>query len=337
MKNKLLVILSLILSTVSVAQLSGGSGYNFLDVNDVNLNIYSNGELWGDSLDNPNWDWENGAYEWPKGGGVNALFAGHIWVGGLRSDSVLVMAAQRYRKVGNDFYPGPLDSLGNYDMNWYAQFDRVFKMRQSDIWMARNNGVYNANILNWPGKGNPNNNTPMIDLAPFEDVNNDGIYNPYDGDYPLIKGDEALWTVFNDVADSSYASGGDPVGIEVQLMVYAYVAPGVINSTVYYDYAITKKSPGDLYESSIGLFVDVRLGNPLDEFVACHSSSNIGIGYNGDAYDEDFFEPYYDWEGYGSAPPAIAVKFVQTPLDSNGNELGMSGFKYFVGTSHGPT
>ena len=36
------------------------------------------------------------------------------------------------------------------------------------------------------------------DLAPFVDVDNDGNYNPLNGDYPKIKGNQSIWWVMND-------------------------------------------------------------------------------------------------------------------------------------------
>lgn len=48
------------------------------------------------------------AYEVPKGGGVRAIFAGALWMGGEDVNGQLKLAAVRFRQVGNDFWPGPL-------------------------------------------------------------------------------------------------------------------------------------------------------------------------------------------------------------------------------------
>lgn len=48
------------------------------------------------------------AYEVPKGGGVRAIFAAALWMGGEDVNGMLKLAAVRFRQVGNDFWPGPL-------------------------------------------------------------------------------------------------------------------------------------------------------------------------------------------------------------------------------------
>ena len=56
-------------------------------------------------------------------------------------------------------------------------------------------------ILNWPAHGDTTlgNSLGMLPyIAPFIDVDNDDIYNPSQGDYPCIKGDEAVYIVMND-------------------------------------------------------------------------------------------------------------------------------------------
>jgi hypothetical protein len=57
------------------------------------------------------------AYEVPKGGGVTAIYAGSLWMGGTDSQGQLRLAAALFRQ-GNDFTSGPLGGLvnaGDYD------------------------------------------------------------------------------------------------------------------------------------------------------------------------------------------------------------------------------
>ena len=59
------------------------------------------------------------AYEVPKGSGLNAIFAGALWMGGTDVNGQLKLAAIRYRS-GNDFWAGPLSvnpGTGNYNPN----------------------------------------------------------------------------------------------------------------------------------------------------------------------------------------------------------------------------
>lgn len=71
-----------------------------------------------------------------------------------------------------------------------------------------------ANIANWPGNGEVAFGYDA-NLAPYHDVNNNGIYDPAQGDYPKFLGDEALWMVYNDRGNAAVANK-TPFGIEVQ-------------------------------------------------------------------------------------------------------------------------
>lgn len=52
-------------------------------------------------------------------------------------------------------------------------------------------------IANWPAHGDVSKGQAYY-LAPFVDNNNDGDYNPLDGDYPKIKGQQAIYYIYND-------------------------------------------------------------------------------------------------------------------------------------------
>jgi hypothetical protein len=98
------------------------------------------------------------------------------------------------------------------------------------------------------------------------DVNSDGIYDPMAGDYPLIKGDQAIYTIFND-SYLPHGSGGQAIGLEIRLMAYAYGTGTLVannpflNYTTFYDYTIINRSSFALYDSYMGLFNDSDISN----------------------------------------------------------------------------
>lgn len=53
----------------------------------------------------------------PKGDGtsvgIQAIFAGAIWLSAKDAGGNLKLAAQRFRQGNSDFYAGPLDNTGN--------------------------------------------------------------------------------------------------------------------------------------------------------------------------------------------------------------------------------
>lgn len=71
-------------------------------------------------------------------------------------------------------------------------------------------------------------------LADFVDINSDGIYNPSSGDYPCIKGDQAVFMIFNDDRNVHGETGGQKMRFEFHAMLYAYKAPGTwLDSVVF--------------------------------------------------------------------------------------------------------
>lgn len=288
-----------------------------LDVNNVSALIQNGGDQW--------WDLSGFAhYRVPKNTGRNTFFQQSIWFGGRDSGNTLHLAGVKYRQTGMDFYPGPLDENGEVTQSTCDGFDEIFPMTQTEVNEHVNGVATSTNVLAWPAKGNPYNGMPNQDLAPFVDVNNDEIYNALDGDYPLINGDQALWYVVNDKGNLHTETGGEQIGIEMQVMAYAYTGNGHENNATFYDYKIINKGKS-LLDAYFGVMVDTDLGNPLDDFVACDTSRNLGFVFNGDSFDEDGGGIL----GYGAHPPMAGVRILESKLSSSNQNLKMSSFSVF--------
>jgi len=252
---------------------NGGAPYDetttnsaFLDINNVSALI----------TDNSSQHWDNTTaltkYYVPKQNNTSPLFASSLWIGGY-SNGNLHMAAMTYRQNGIDFWPGPLnpatDSIDNATMLYY---DKVWKVNRFDIanfmyyWNAGQvqNGTWvpPAAIVSWPG------NSPYTGqmLAPYVDYNGDGYYNYMDGDYPLIKGDQMIWSVFNDQNIHHGETGGAALGIELHASAYAFTCPTiadsnvVLNNTTFYNYQIFNRSTNRYDSTYISLWEDADLG-----------------------------------------------------------------------------
>ncbi len=286
-----------------------------LDVNNVRALIQNGGDMWWDLVGLPK-------YEVPKGSGLHSFFTHSLWIGGwIYGSGILGLAANTYRQSGVDYFAGPLDTNGVPIDTSCVKFDSVWAVSKSEIEQHLAGIHTSKNIMNWPACGNPSINMPYMDLAPFIDVDSNGIYEADKGDYPDIKGDKALWWVFNDKGNLHTGSGGNYIGVEVQVMAYAYAGVDPLNSTTFYDYKILNKDRSIL-DTYIGLFVDFDLGNSHDDFAACDTIRNMGIGYNGDAFDEGPL-------GYGAYPPVVGVKTVKNPKVNSGQSYRMSGFMVF--------
>src|SRR5690606_30980396 len=119
-----------------------------------------------------------------KATAVSSSFAGSIWLGGLDAGGQLKIAAMTYRQSGFDFWPGPLDTVNaSSDAATCQKYDQIYQVSRNEVDLFVAGGPVTSNISNWPGNGDVSLKHGRR-LAPFVDVNLDGIYDPAGGDYP---------------------------------------------------------------------------------------------------------------------------------------------------------
>ncbi len=335
----------------------GATAFTELNVNNVRARINTGGDLW--------WEPPQGAntYEVPKvepGSSLTpkqSLFAGALWIGGFDDLGQLKVAAHTYRQSGNDFYPGPLNSIGEVDQQTCIDYDKFWEVGSADInaflVLAANDptgegrvdkGSVPESILKWPARNNPffadyqDYELPSDkDLAPFWDNDGDGDYDPTQGDYPVIDsdvegvyGDQMIWWVFNDKGNAHTETGGEAIGLEIRALAFAFATNDEVNNMTFYKYVLENNSSVALDSTYLAQWVDPDLGEYQDDFVGCDTTNSIGIVYNGDPTDEGT-------AGYGDTPPMLGVDFFKGPdkptITPEGDtvfvELGMSSFLYY--------
>lgn len=290
-----------------------------LAVNNIRTTILTGGDMW--------WDLNVARYEIPKGGGASSVFSGSLWIGGIDAGGQLKVAAMTYRQTGNDFWPGPLDTVSvSIDQTVCDQYDKHFRMKRSEVdefyanYVVGNTPGYQIpnSILAWPGNGDPGKNQGHY-LAPFYDSNGDGIYNPYDKDYPdydetgsgcsaKLYGDETLWWVFNDKGNIHTESGAAAIGLEIQAQAFGFNTNDEINNMSFYAYKVINRSTYTLNQCYFGQWVDADLGFYNDDYVGCDVGRGLGYCYNGDAQDGTGAPGEY-----GLNPPCVGVDFFQGP------------------------
>ena len=298
-----------------------GNNFKYLDINRVKAGIMNRGDMW--------WDigrTGNAKYEVPKGKGVSGSFAASLWIGGLDASNQLHEACQTYRQSGNDFWPGPLDTTNaSTDTATFINYDKIWKVSYIDInnFITNfNNGNIAANtytptndILTWPAKGTGNHSR---NLAPFVDINNNGIYDPLvGGDYPKIKGDETLYYIFNDNFTAHSETKALPLGVEVHAMAYAFGCSTILSGrnelayTTFYNYKIYNRSNNNYHDMYIGFWNDADLGCYLDDYIGCSVDENLGFIYNSTGFDNTACA---GTPAYGNFPPAAGTTILKGPL-----------------------
>lgn len=172
--------------------------FETLDINNINAYLGKDANLfWNSFTGLP-------GFEVPAGGGNHSIFAVIPWLVGYVNSS-LKMNASRYWQELPDILYGPRLAGPIMDEQWYSEYDekwdRLWKVNKTDVeyhinhWEDLNYQPVEV-IENWPAHGDTDKGQAFY-LAPFVDYNNDGLYNPMDGDYPEIKGDQSIFLMYN--------------------------------------------------------------------------------------------------------------------------------------------
>ncbi len=211
-----------------------------------------------------------------------------LWISARDASNKLYINSQMSTTVAEyDFVAGPLDTFTGNPAS--GDWNFVWDVSQSEIQAHQENFedanyTVPANIENWPAAGGQD----LIKyLAPFADYNNNGIYDPENGDYPYIKGNKAWYCIFNDNGGEHKVSKGAPLGIELHLMVYQIDEKP---NNLFLEYYLINRSDIDYEDIRVGFMLGGENGNEGDNYFGSSSSEHAIFIYNGDSLDEGNFE-----------------------------------------------
>lgn len=191
--------------------------------------------------------------------------------------------------------------------------------------------IRRAVLYDYPAIGNPffsdyhDFSLPInASLAPFYDQNNDGRYNPDDGDFPLPANvnptaipDLMFWSVYNDVAPTKYPiTYSLPLGVEIQQTTFAYACSNdkLLDKTIFTQHKIINKSDSNLDSLFIGNRFDFDIGNFADDCIGTASELNTMYGYNCDEEDGAEYVSPVNLIPNGNIP-VQAITFLNQTLD----------------------
>ena len=290
----------------------------YLDVNNVRARIFNNGHLF--------WRGNPTVYEVPKGSGKHSLDYMGFWVGGYKGEE-LRMATTWWGR--SQYWSGPLDENGAPPSDC-TEYDRLYNVYRIDIEEFEATGVATADLQDWPtGLGAPTLAPPnngldddsdgevdevdeeiLFDISvPFAE-RKDRVIDLAAGERPAILGDQSIWWVMNDRGNEHDGVDGSrtpPIGLEVHGMAYAFNVGGDVGNTTFYSYNLYLAGPTPLNRTYVAAFVNPNIGYSGDDWIGADTLRGMGFGWNSDNVDE------YDF-GYGVAPPALGVDFVQGPM-----------------------
>lgn len=265
-------------------------------------------------------------------------FATSIWVGAkVGTQRELRLSAALY---SSHYSPGNIPVIGQVppssvcaDPSW-----KIYQVQLTDPSLVTGGNrtkiaggrTYNIIYDSWA-------NWPVDKGAPYVEVNGIPGYQPsFEGDRPGIghttaRPDNIIFTVFMDYTNCtnnihtsgiSLPGGTLPLGVEIHFLSFTFFNPGFQN--IYFTkWRITNKSSLNWDSVYVGLVDDADIGDGFDDAAGCDSTRNLGFIYNADNDDPI----------YGSAPPALGYRLLQTPLKFTGNNNDTAKLPYgnFVG------
>lgn len=131
----------------------------------------------------------------------------------------------------------------------------------------------------------------------------------------VLKGDQTIWWVFNDMGNVHTESGGSSIGMEIRAQAFAFSTNNEINNMTFYSYEIINRSTYELRNTYFSQWVDPDLGSPNDDYVGCDVKRGLGYCYNGNETDGS------GTGRYSGIPPAVGIDFFQGPyMDADGKD-----------------
>ena len=131
----------------------------------------------------------------------------------------------------------------------------------------------------------------------------------------VLKGDQTIWWVFNDMGNIHTESKGKPIGLEIRAQAFGFSTNDEINNMTFYSYEIINRSTYELRNTYFSQWVDPDLGYGYDDFVGCDVKRGLGYCYNGRATDGP------GTGAYSGIPPAVGIDFFQGPyMDPDGKD-----------------
>lgn len=272
--------------------------------------------------------WWNGAY--PNGYSVGTVFSEGIVWGGLVHDGnsqIVRVNGNTYKtgcrpvtrlyRVRKDYWTADLTSDASNFFN--VPVDQVTESQINELRLQ-----YRKDYIEWPAS----------EGAPFDDVDDNGIYDPA-VDTPGVTGSaQTLFIKYDDgLSDSLYHS--NPVGLEVTETFWAYAGSGPIANIIFKKidlrYTGIQGVPSDSYIDSMYIcqWSETDVGTSVDDYVGCDTMYNLGYTYNAIPVDQLYSE-------INLHPPAVGYAFLQgvSAHTGNPNDSAIVNFKWQHGYAY---
>lgn len=288
-------------SSISVSQAQGVATAT-LEQNNVRAHIADNGFLFNDVLN------DQSGYIVPRQEGTGAMFGLNINYTAKDPNETIHFSKSLY---GISVWSGgPVRD--NYNVSVTPSISCISRTEISNHIHSYTSPSYTipGSLLEWPAHGDQENGEAWL-LAPFEDIDGDGIYAPQNGDFPCIKGDRACYIIMNDQKPDLQTEGLPSVGLETHIMVYQLnSASEAVNNATFMEVKTFNRSETDYTDFVLGILMDGDIGGFDDDFIGTDAESSTLYFYNGRTIDQGFMGV----TGYGANPPALGLTALNEDL-----------------------
>lgn len=213
-----------------------------------------------------------------------------------------IRAASSFSAPNMDLFPGAFSTQGDYS-NPSSMWEVTRAEIDYHMWHYTDAGYQIPDdILNWPGNGDVSIGQ-AAQLAPYKDLNQNGVYEPLIGEYPDVRGDKVLYMICNDDQDHMQL-GTEKMGIEVHYMLYYFGSESFLKDQLFIRTQIFNRGTIAYNKFGMSFYGDFDIGNATDDFCGSDSARSMIYAYNGDYFDEN----YGSSEGFGTNVPVAGMK-----------------------------
>lgn len=263
----------------------------------------------------------NSGLQFPRDSGKAVMFAGGLWVAARVAGATRVTVGE----YSSEWQPGRIvgglpEPPGPAALrNWKVRTLQGFRVDSDSIFVA---GVPPADVVaheSWSDyrvlaapTGAPTGSNPIV--LPL----GSGA-GTLPGPGPLLPGDLALWSVFNDANAARHTNNAGetpPLGLEVRQTVFGFDTTPA--STAFVRWTLVHRGTSALDSAVVTFWVDPDLGGASDDLVGWDAPRQMGYAYNADNDDNV----------YTTRPPAFGVRYLSGPDGSRAGSFN----KYIGGT-----
>lgn len=312
--------------STALAVLLTGTEVTELDANNLRVRISPSSHLWA-SVNSPG----NGPlFEAPVGSMLgpmtfwNALFSGEV-----DTTFYLQAPAQRFDHIAT-IGPHAIDR----DFDYYQRYHGVWRIERETIEYHQQHYqdpgyTVPLNIASWPGNGDVSNGEPAI-MAPFTDLDEDGSYEPANGDYPLVRGDLAVYYIQHDADDVSCYPQRALLDRHVMHYAFRNSWDAYLSNAVFTNIKLVNRSQRTYTNARFGALGGYAIGCADDDLIGCDTTLSLSYAYNASPLDNQCNGSL----GYGSVPPALGIAWLSSPMSSHVQHLRQSPVPYPVDSAY---